>query len=98
MLSLVTRPGALTVAYLEGRRKPSLGPVPLFFMANVLVFAAESLLRSSVFATPLAMHLEKQPWSPLAQAWVTERITALDTTLVAASRRWCSVTASLCSR
>jgi hypothetical protein len=83
VLSLISRPGALTVAYLEGRRKPYLGPVPLFFMANVLFFAAESLLRSSVFATPLAMHLEKQPWSPLAQAWVAKRIAALDTTLAA---------------
>jgi hypothetical protein len=82
-LLLVSRPGALTVAYLEGRRKPYLGPVPLFFMANVLFFAAESLLRSSVFATPLAMHLERQPWSPLAQAWVTKRIATLDTTLAA---------------
>lgn len=83
LASLLGRPGALTVAYLEGRRKPYLSPVPLFFMANVLFFAAESLLRSSVFATPLAMHLERQPWSPLAQTWVTNRIAALDTTLAA---------------
>lgn len=80
-LSLVGRPGALTAAYLEGRRKPYLGPVPLFLMANVLFFAAESLLRSSVFATPLAMHLERQPWSPLAQTWVANRLAALNTTL-----------------
>src|SRR5436190_954827 len=31
-------------------------------------------------ATPLAMHLEKQPWSPLAQTWVADRLTALHTT------------------
>jgi hypothetical protein len=81
LLALVGKPGALTVAYLEGRRKPYLGPVPLFLMANVVFFAAESLLRSSVFATPLAMHLERQPWSPFAPAWVTNRLAALDTTL-----------------
>jgi hypothetical protein len=50
-------------------------------MANVVFFAAESLLRSSVFATPLAMHLERQPWSPFAPAWVTNRLAALHTTL-----------------
>ena len=81
VLSLVAKPGALTVAYLEGRRKPYLGPVPLFLMANVLFFAAETLFRSSVFATPLAMHLEKQPWSPLAQTWAANRLAALHTTL-----------------
>ena len=79
--SLVARPGALTVAYLDGRRQPYLGPVPLFLMANVLFFAAESLFRSSVLATPLAMHLEKQPWSPFAQVWVANRVAALQTTL-----------------
>jgi hypothetical protein len=81
LLTLVAKPGALTVAYLEGRRKPYLGPVPLFLMANVLFFAAESLLRSSVFATPLAMHLSKQPWSPFAPTWVANRLAALHTTL-----------------
>jgi hypothetical protein len=55
--------------------------VPLFLMANVLFFAAESLLSSSVFATPLAMHLERQPWSPLAPTWVAARLEALHTTL-----------------
>src|SRR5436190_3629928 len=81
LVALAARPGALTVAYLEGRLKPYLGPVALFFMANVLFFAAETLFRSSVIATPLAMHLEKQPWSPLAQTWVADRLAALHTTL-----------------
>jgi len=81
VLALVARPGALTVAFLEGRRKPYLGPVPLFLMANVLFFAAESLFRSSVFATPLAMHLEKEPWSFIAPTWVANRLAALHTTL-----------------
>lgn len=47
----VAKPGVLTVAYLEGQRKPYLGRVPLFLMANVLFFAAESLLHTGVFAT-----------------------------------------------
>src|SRR4249920_2508411 len=35
---LVTRPGSLTVAFLQGRRKPYLGPIQLFLLANVLFF------------------------------------------------------------
>lgn len=50
---LVSRPGFLTVAYLQGRRKPYVGPVALFLMANVLFFATESLTGGKVFTTPL---------------------------------------------
>src|SRR3954467_10538915 len=35
---LVGRPGFLTVAYLHGQRKPYVGPVPLFLIANALFF------------------------------------------------------------
>lgn len=80
-LTLVGRPGALTAAYIEGRRKPYLGPVALFLVANVLFFATESLLGAGVFTTPLAMHLERQPWSPLAQEWIANRLAEQHTTL-----------------
>jgi hypothetical protein len=82
-LWLVARPGALTAAYLEGRRKAYLGPVPLFLTANVLFFTTESLLGSGVFMTPLAYHLERQPWSPLATTLVANRLAELHTTLAA---------------
>jgi hypothetical protein len=78
---LVTRPGALTVAYLDGRRTPYIGPVALFLAANVLFFAAESLTHGLVFTTPLESHLHTQPWSPLAQVLVTDRVAALHTTI-----------------
>src|SRR4051794_21301436 len=39
---LVTRPGLLTVAYLQGQRKAYSLPLPLFLMANVLFFALQS--------------------------------------------------------
>lgn len=77
---LVMRPGLLTVAFLEGRRKPYLGPVALFLVANVLFFAVESLTGGTVLSTPLDSHLYKQPWSPLAQTLVTHRLDALHTT------------------
>ena len=56
---LLGRPGFLTVAYLRGQRKPYVGPVPLFLIANALFFAAESLTGGTVFTTPLESHLHR---------------------------------------
>jgi hypothetical protein len=78
---LMSRPGDLTVAYLEGQRKPFIGPVPLYLMANVLFFATESLLGGAVLSTTLANHLSRQPWSVWAPTLVAHRVNALGTTL-----------------
>ncbi len=78
---LVGRPGVLTVAYLRGQRKPYIGPVPLFLIANALFFAAESLTHGMVFTTPLDSHLHTQPWSPVAEVLVSHRLAARQTTL-----------------
>jgi len=78
--ALITRPGLLTVAFLEGRRVPYIGPVALFLTTNVLFFATESLTGGTVFSTPLESHLHTQPWSPLAQALIARRLEALNTT------------------
>lgn len=78
---LVSRPGALTAAYLAGQRKPYIGPVPLFLLVNVLFFATESLTGGTVFTTPLASHLHTQPWSGVVQDLVARRLEAKDTTL-----------------
>jgi hypothetical protein len=80
---LVTRPGELTVAYLEGRRQPFLRPVPLFLIANVLFFAFESLCGGQVFTTPLDWHLHRQPWSGIAPQMVNDRLAEMNTTLEA---------------
>ena len=78
---LLLRPGALTVAYVQGRRLPYLGPVALFIMANVLFFATESLTGGEVFSTPLESHLQKQPWSGIVGDMVTEHVEAAHTTV-----------------
>jgi hypothetical protein len=78
---LFTRPGALTVSFLEGRRKPYLGPVALFLVANVFFFASESLTRGLVFTTPLESHLHAQPWSELTQTLLAARLASLHTDL-----------------
>ena len=78
---LVSRPGFLTVAYLQGQRKPYLGPLPLFLVANALFFASESLTGGRVFTTPLNAHLHTQPWSQAAELLVSHRLAAKQTTL-----------------
>jgi len=78
---LIGRPGELTVAYLEGRRKAYVGPVQLFLVANALFFGIESLTGGSVFTTPLDSHLHNQPWSPVAEELVSHRLAATHTTL-----------------
>jgi hypothetical protein len=79
--ALVFRPGALTVAFLNGRRKPYIGPVTLFLIANVVFFAMESLTGGTIFTAPLHSHLHNQPWSDFAQQLVTQRLQAKQTTL-----------------
>jgi hypothetical protein len=78
---LVRRPGFLTVAYLQGQRKPYVGPVPLFLIANALFFATESLTGGKVFTTPIDSHLHTQPWSRVAELLVSHRLEAMQTTL-----------------
>ena len=85
---LVTRPGALTVAYVEGRRKPFLNPVALFLVANVVFFAIESLTHGLVFSTTLQSHMTNQPWSGPASALITKRLAAEGTTVAAYAPRF----------
>ena len=80
---LATRPGQLTVAYLEGRRKPYLAPIPLFLVANVLFFAFESMTGGTVFSTPLESHLHKQPWSDVARPLIERRLERMETSTAA---------------
>lgn len=76
---LIGRPGALTVAFLQGQRKPFVGPVALFLVTNVLFFATESVTGGTIFSTPLDRHLHAQPWSELAQGLVAGRLAVLHT-------------------
>ena len=80
---LLRRPGALTVLYHHGPRKPYIGPFALFLLTNVLFVAMELLPGSNIFSTPLDQHLHNQPWSPLAQDLVTHRLEDKGTTLEA---------------
>lgn len=78
---LVAYPGQLTVAWLQGRRKPFLGPVPLFLITNVLFFTIEALCGGNLFTTPLDWQLHRQPWSGFAPQLVADRLAVMHTTL-----------------
>ncbi|HEX7441467.1 MAG TPA: DUF3667 domain-containing protein [Caldimonas sp.] len=79
--TLLGSPGALSVAYAHGQRRPYLGPVQLFLIANVLFFGAQSIAKTNVFSSSLASHLQLQDWSALAQTLVAHRLKAKQTTL-----------------
>ena len=72
--ALLFRPGALTIAYLEGPRKPYISPFQLFLLANLLFFAIQSVTRAKVFSTSLASHLHGQDWSELARNLVAKHL------------------------
>lgn len=78
---LVSRPGFLTVAYLQGQRKPYVGFLALFLLANALFFAAESMTGGRIFTTPIHAHLHTQPWSGFAEELIARRLEATHRTL-----------------
>jgi Protein of unknown function (DUF3667) len=79
--ALLLQPGSLTVAFLIGRRKPFISALPLFFLANVLFFASQTISPVKVFSPPLASHLEVQDWKVLANTLVSRRIEARNWTV-----------------
>ncbi|MFL6090262.1 MAG: DUF3667 domain-containing protein [Aeromicrobium sp.] len=81
LADLLRRPGALTVQFQQGSRKPYIGPFTLFLLTNVLFVAMELLPGSNIFSTPLDKHLHNQPWGPLAQRLVTHHVASEGTTL-----------------
>ena len=71
---LLTRPGVLTVAYLEGQRKPYAPPLQLFLLANLLFFGMQTLTGAKIFSTPLEEHLQSDIWSDVAQRLLAHRL------------------------
>jgi hypothetical protein len=81
--TVLTRPGALTVAYVAGPRKPYLGPFQLFLLANVVFVALQSIFGMNVFSSTLESHLHQQDWSDLAQRLTAQHVASAQTTLEA---------------
>ena len=79
--TLILRPGELTLAWLQGVRKPYVLPLSLFLIANVAFVAAQLLTSQHVFNTSLDSHLYHQDWSGLARSLVTRRLVETDRTI-----------------
>ncbi|MEL7312872.1 MAG: DUF3667 domain-containing protein [Pseudomonadota bacterium] len=72
--TLITAPGMLSSAFARGQRKPFLGPVQLFILANVVYFLLQPFAAHSGYNTPLEFQLDRQAYSrtlPVAE-WVAE--------------------------
>lgn len=80
---LMTRPGAITSAYLDGPRKPYIGPLQLFLLVNVVFFAVQSFGGSPVFSTSLHAHMYEQDWSAFARTLVAHKLEVEHATLAA---------------
>jgi hypothetical protein len=78
---LLRRPGALTLAWASGIRKPYVAPFQLFLLANVLFFAVQGATGENVFSSSLDSHLHHQDWSELAQSFLSRRLAASHLTL-----------------
>jgi len=76
LVALLTRPGALTAAWLEGRRRPYLGPAQIFVLANVVFFLVQWATRLDILSVPLRAHLDGQFYSAWAQRAVQARLAA----------------------
>ena len=79
--TLIGRPGVLTTAYVQGRRKSFVGPFALFFAVNAVFFVTQSVTNVNIFSTSLESHLHEQDWSPLAQSLVASRLAATHRTI-----------------
>jgi hypothetical protein len=80
---LMTRPGAITNAYVLGPRKPYIGPFQLFLIVNVVFFAVQAFAESPIFSTSLHSHMHDQDWSAFARDVVAQKLAATHTTLTA---------------
>jgi hypothetical protein len=81
--ALLLRPGTLAALYVAGQRRKYIGPLQLFLIANALFFAIQSLTRTQIFSSPLASHLDRQDWSPIARQLTATRLAARHETLQA---------------
>ena len=80
---LVFSPGHLTREFAAGRRRPYLGPVQLFLLANLVYFLLAPISPYTAYNTPLSSQLDQQMYSDAlpVDAWVasTQAATGLDT-------------------
>ena len=72
--TLVFAPGRLTVEYLEGRRKPYLGPTAVFVVMNVLFFFVQPLANVNTFTANLHSQTNWYPYSQWADEVISRHL------------------------
>ena len=83
---LVTRPGALTAAYMRGQRRPYVAPFQMFLVTNVLFFVLQSALGFQVLSNDLGSHIgtwkgSHQFYSAIARPIADRRMAATGRTI-----------------
>ena len=83
---LVIRPGALTAAYMRGRRRPYFAPFQMFLVTNVLFFVLQSALGFQVLSNDLGSHIgtwkvSRQYYSAIARPIAERRLAASGRTI-----------------
>jgi hypothetical protein len=72
--ALLTAPGHLPSDFLRGRRKPNMGPVHMFLIANLIYFILQPFSGFVPFTTPLDIQTKAFVWSGLANRMVSARL------------------------
>jgi hypothetical protein len=77
--TLLVNPGRLTSEFMEGRRKPYLGPLQLFLIVNLLFFLVQSFVgiigsEFDVLTSPLQVHTNYSRYKALAGRMVERKI------------------------
>ncbi|MEQ9007155.1 MAG: DUF3667 domain-containing protein [Ekhidna sp.] len=68
---IIQKPGFLSKEFADGRRKPYMKPVSIFFLANLIYFLFPLI---NTFTTPLSIQRNSFHYSPLVVEWVDEVI------------------------
>lgn len=70
--ALIARPGLLTAEYLRGRRKPYLGPLQIFLIANVAFFAVLNMGTGFNTFTTKMEYQTGQPYGAMAERMIAQ--------------------------
>jgi hypothetical protein len=72
--ALLVSPGLLAADFLRGRRKPYVGPLHLFLIANLIYFFLQPFSAFVPFTTTLKVQTTAFVWSGLAQRMVASKL------------------------
>ncbi len=86
--SLVVTPGQLTADYVNGRRKPNLGPLQLFLICNVFYFLVHPLLRWDSLSSTLYTNMNLSWFRSIAKPMVETKLSATHATIEAYSEKF----------